>query len=72
MGSAVYYCGTEPVTPENAAHLESVDSRLVALAQRGFIPMLIGSPKQLTKTLIAEFIGLTAGSLQQTLKAEKW
>lgn len=54
--------------PEELEKLKKTDQRLVTLVKSGYVKMLIEEPKELTKKLVADFLGLALGGLKQQLK----
>jgi len=51
--------------------LREIDPRLEEMVEKDLIPMLIKKPKELTRDLMAQFLGLTPKTLKQELKKEK-
>ncbi len=57
--------------PELERLLEETDPRLVEIEKKGLTQMLTKKPKELTKKLMADFLGVTPGTLKQELKKQK-
>jgi len=69
--------GRDPL-PENIftdetelEELREIDPRLEEMVEKDLIPMLIKKPKELTRKLMAQFLGVTPGTLRERLKEEK-
>lgn len=63
--------GLEDTTDYKTLKESNADKRLIELAKKGYIKMLVSRPKQLTITLVADFFGLSFKGLNQQLKEER-
>lgn len=57
--------------PEILKALQDKDKRFMEVIKKGYMGMLINKPKELTITLVANFLNLTPKGLKQQLKEER-
>lgn len=63
--------GLEDTTDYKTLEESNADKRLIELARKRYIKMLVSRPKELTITLVAAFLGLSSNGLKQQLKEER-